>query len=182
MIPIPYSEPLFSHFSAIVRRAGRGSMWPLTIHNAAGATFELHVDDVETGQDVRRRVAGSVGLSAASIALTSGGRVLDLHQPLLQQIQNQELTYVARKFGAGCAARSIERALARTGVNDDTDAMDAVVALKLGHDFNLSLEGLELPSGLRTLTFGMGFNQSLGGVQLPSGLRTLASAWASTRA
>ena len=39
-------------------------MRPLTIHCLAGSTFELHVDDAETGLDVRRRVAGSVGLSA----------------------------------------------------------------------------------------------------------------------
>ena len=40
--------------------------------------YRLHVDDAETGLEVRRRVAGSVGLSAASVVLTSGGRTFSL--------------------------------------------------------------------------------------------------------
>ena len=148
-------------------------MRPLTIHCLAGSTFELHVDDAETGLEVRERVAGSVGLSAASIMLASGDRVLDLQQPLLQQSENQEITYVVRKFGAGRAAQGIERALARAELSDDKDAMSAVAALTFGSSFNQRLEGVQLPSGLQTLTFGSGFNRRLEEVQFPGGLQTL---------
>ena len=93
------------------------------------------------GLDVRRRDAGSVGHSAESHVQTSGGCVLDLHQPLLKQAESRELTYVAREVGASCSARSIMRALAGTGLDDDTDAMVAVVSLAFGDFFNQSLEG-----------------------------------------
>ena len=71
---------------------GSACMRPVTIHSVAGSTFELRVDEAETGLDVRRRVAGSVGLAAASIVLTSGGRVLELDRPLLRQTQTHSLT------------------------------------------------------------------------------------------
>ena len=150
-------------------------MRPLTIHCLAGSTFVLHVDDAETGLDVRRRVAGCAGFPTATIALTSGGCVLDLHQPLLEQIHCQELTYVVRKFGAGRAAQGIERALAGTALSDDTDAMAAVVALTFANDFNQSLEGVQLPGGLQTLTFGHDFNDSTRawqGCSLPAAYRS----------
>ena len=78
----PASEPesalTFAPFFVESCLSASASMGLLTIHCLAGSTLELHVDDVETGLDVRRRVAGSVGLSASSIVLTSGERIFSL--------------------------------------------------------------------------------------------------------
>ena len=63
------------------------------------------------------------------------------------------------------------RAIAQTGMIQDTDAMDVVVALTFGHDFNQSLAGMQLPSGLQTLTFGDCFDQSLEGGRFQAAYR-----------
>ena len=159
--------------AAAILAGSSASLAPLTVRCLEGSTFQLHVDSVETGWDVQRRVAGRVGRSAESIVLTSGDRVLDPCQPLLQQAQDREVTYVIRKLGAGYAVRCIERAFAGNALAEDTDAKAEIVALTFGVFFNQSFEGLQLPSGLQTLTFGVFFNQSLEGLQFPSSLQTL---------
>ena len=120
--------------------------------------------------------------------------ILDHQQPLLHQVQHEELTYVVRKLGAGRAARSLECLLAGKTLSDaDVVALNELMSItltsspklkqgvKLPHSlrsltfegFNQSLEGIQLPSSLQSLTFGREFNQSLEGIQLPSSLQRL---------
>ena len=73
---------------------GNATKCPLTIRCLAGPAFELDVNALETGLDVGRRVAERTGRPAECLRLTSGGRIIDHRHPLLQQVQDQEVTYV----------------------------------------------------------------------------------------
>ena len=85
-------------------------------------------------------VAAQVGRPAESLMLTSGGGVLDLRGPLLEQVTNDEVTYVAQRFGAGRAAVSLEKTLAKKAFNPaDVCAANEVVSLTFGWDFNQSM-------------------------------------------
>ena len=66
----------------------------VSVHCLAGSSFELEVSSGETGWDVAGRVAVEVGHLTETLMLTSGGCVLDQHRPLLQQVQNEEITYL----------------------------------------------------------------------------------------
>ncbi|CAE7567303.1 unnamed protein product [Symbiodinium natans] len=147
---------------------------PVSIHGLGGYVVEVDVDPTAPGWEVIRDVAAKVGRPAESLMLTSGGRVLDVHQPLLQQVGHDDVTYVVRHFGAGLAALSFEKALAQKALDPaDASALDEVVFLTFGSRFNQSLQKVKLPGDLQTLTFGEEFNKSLEGVQLPSNLQNL---------
>ena len=146
----------------------------VTVHCLKGATFCLDVDTAETGFDVASRIAARTGYAyaAESLMLSSGDCVLDPRNLLLQQAPDHEITYVVRKLGAGFAARALQRVQAGQTLNDaDACAMAEIVALTFS--LNHSMERMQLPANLQTLTFGPEFNQSLESVQFPANLQTL---------
>ncbi|CAK9085089.1 unnamed protein product [Durusdinium trenchii] len=163
------------------RRVGAvGDGRPLNVHGIDGSTFQLLAVDGTTVDDLYRIIRESAGMKPGSrLVLTSGGKVLDASKPLLQQVDGDEIMFVVRQIAAGEAAVSLLRALAEAKVHSkqfpllaaDVDAINAITSLTL--DFDQSLDGVALPSGLQRLTFGSDFNQSLDGVTLPSGLQTL---------
>eukprot|EP00439_Symbiodinium_sp_Y106_P064955 s1153_g10.t1 len=141
----------------------------VSVHCLAGSSFELE-----------------------TLVLTSGGCVINHSEPLLHQVQHGEITYVVQKLGAGRAARSWQRLLEEKTLSDtDVVAFNETVSLTwdqslegiqlpsslqsltFGREFNQSLEGIHLPSSLQSLTFGAMFNQSLEGIRLPSSLQSL---------
>ena len=91
---------------------------PCRVHCLAGLSFELEVNSAETGWEVAGRIAARVGHPAEVLMLTSVVVILDHQQPLLHQVQHEELTYVVRKLGAGRAARSLECLLAGKTLSD----------------------------------------------------------------
>ena len=166
----------------------------VSVHCLAGSSFELEVNSAETGWDVAVHIASRSGHPAETLVLTSGGCVIDQREPLLHQVQHGEITYVVQKLGAGRAARSWQRLLEEKTLSDtDVVALNETVSLTwkvnqslqgiqlpsrlqsltFGYEFNQSLEGIQLPSRLQSLTFGREFNQSLVGIQLPSSLQSL---------
>ena len=155
---------------------------PLSIHGLGGFSFQLAVDHMAMGWEVVREIAAKVGRPAESLVLASGGSLLDLHRPLLQQVENDEVSYVVRGFGAGRAAVSLRNTFAKKALNTaDACALNEVVSLTFGNNFNQSLEGIQLPSTLQTLRFGYKFNQNLEGIQLPSSLQTLTFGYSFSR-
>ena len=166
----------------------------VSVHSLAGSSFELEVNSAETGWDVAERIAAGVGHPAEMLVLTSGGCIIDQREPLLHQVQHGEISYVVQTLGAGRAARSWQRLLEEKTLSDtDVAALNETVSLTwkghhslegiqlpsclqsltFGDDFNHSLEGIQLPSSLQSLTFGHSFNQSVAGIQLPSSLQSL---------
>ena len=127
--------------------------------------------------------------------LTSGGCVIDQRQPLLHQVQHDEIWYVVRRLGAGRVAMLYEHLLEEStlfhaaALNEtmsltwhSTQEVNhsiqlgsncSLQSLTFGEEFNHSLEGIQLPSSLQSLTLGKDFNQSLEGIQLPSSLHSL---------
>ena len=125
----------------------------LSVHGLGGHAFQLHVGSAAMGWEVVRDLAARLGRPAGSLLLMSGRSMLDLHRALLQQVANDEVTYVARIFEVGRAASSFQKALAKKPLNKaDACAFDALQTLTFGDGFDQSLEN-QLPSTLQTLTF-----------------------------
>ena len=117
----------------------------VSVHCLAGSSFELEVNSAETGWDVAVHIASRTGHPAETLVLTSGGCVIDQHEPLLHQVQHGEITYVVQKLGAGRAARSLQRLLEEKTLSDtDVAALNETVSLTWR--VNQSLQGIQLPS------------------------------------
>ena len=143
----------------------------VSVHCLAGSSFGLEVISGETGWDVAERIAAGVGHPAEMLVLTSGGCVIDQREPLLHQVQHGEITYVVQKLGAGRAFRSWQRLLEEKTLSD-TDVVALNETVSLTWKVNQSLQGIQLPSSLQSLTFDE-FNRSLKGIQLPRSLQSL---------
>ncbi|CAE7454918.1 ccrn4l [Symbiodinium natans] len=124
----PGSHGLMDGQSRSVPPVGHGAGGrSLSIHGLGGHAFQLYVGSAAMGWEVVRDIAARLGRPAGSLLLTSGGSMLDLHQALLQQVADDDVTYVARSFGAGCAVSSFQKALVGKPLNEaDACAFDEV--------------------------------------------------------
>eukprot|EP00435_Cladocopium_sp_Y103_P019087 s843_g4.t1 len=133
----------------------------------------------ESGRNVfgyqRLRYAGSCPTAAAASCA-----MLDRARPLLQQVQNGEISFVVKTISLYEFAKSFRNAIeAKTKdslIAEDVNTLRlaGVTSTHLRADnFNRSLAGVTFPSSLQTLSFGSKFNQRLADVALPISLRTL---------
>ena len=90
----------------------------VNVHCLAGSSLELEINSGETGRDVAERIADRLGHPTERLVLTSGGCVIDERQPLLHQVQHEEITYVVQKLGAGGVAMRWERLLTEKTLTD----------------------------------------------------------------
>ena len=74
----------------------------LTLCGLDGSEVQLPLEDNMTMEDVRKSVAGKIGLRLGGmLVLLSGGHGVDDSKPLLEQVQGDVLTYVIQQVALG---------------------------------------------------------------------------------
>ena len=119
-----------------------------------------------------------MGLKAGrKLLLTSGCSMLIGSEPLLPQVQNEEISFITQHISMDEVANSFWRAMQPETMDRltaaDLNGINAIISLALPDELDQSLAGVTLPSSLQTLTFGRNFDQSLAGVTLPNSLQIL---------
>ena len=81
----------------------------LTVYGLHGSEMQLPLEDNMTVEDLRKRVAGRVGLRLGGmLVLAAGGNTLDDSKPLLEQVQGDVITYVVQQVAlAMCCMLSL---------------------------------------------------------------------------
>ena len=70
----------------------------LTVCGVAGSEVQLPLEDNMTVEDLRKSVAGRIGLRLGGmLVLAAGGNTLDDSKPLLEQVQLDVITYVVQQ-------------------------------------------------------------------------------------
>ena len=70
----------------------------LTVCGLDGSEVQLPLEDNMTVDDLRKRVSGRIGLRPGGmLVLAAGGNTLDGAKPLLEQIQDDVITYVVQQ-------------------------------------------------------------------------------------
>ena len=89
-------------------------------------------------------------------------------EPLLPQVQNEEISFITQHISMDEVANSFWRAMQPETMDRltaaDLNGINAIISLALPDELDQSLAGVTLPSSLQTLTFGRNFDQSLAGV------------------
>ena len=108
-----------------------------------------------------------MGLKAGrKLLLTSGCSMLIGSEPLLPQVQNEEISFITQHISMDEVANSFWRAMQPETMDRltaaDLNGINAIISLALPDELDQSLAGVTLPSSLQTLTFGRNFDQSFG--------------------
>ena len=70
----------------------------LTVCGLDGTEVQLPLEDNMTVEDLRKSVAGRIGLRLGGmLVLAAGGNTLDDSKPLLEQVQDDAITYVVQQ-------------------------------------------------------------------------------------
>ena len=70
----------------------------LTVCGLGGSEVQLPLEDNMTVEDLRKSIAGRIGLRLGGVlALAAGGNALDDSKPLLEQVQGNVITYVVQQ-------------------------------------------------------------------------------------
>ena len=77
---------------------GLTSCRQLTVRGLDGSEVQLPLEDNMTVEDLRKSVAGRIGLRLGGmLVLLAGGHTLDDSKPLLEQVQGDVITYVVQQ-------------------------------------------------------------------------------------
>ena len=75
----------------------------LTVCGLDGSEVQIPLEDNMTVQDLRKSIAGRIGLRLGGmLVLTAGGNALDDSKPLLEQVQGDVITYVVQQVALAC--------------------------------------------------------------------------------
>ena len=70
----------------------------LTVCGLGGSEVQIPLEDNMTVEDLRKSVAGRMGLRLGSVlVLVAGGNALDDSKPLLEQVQGNVVTHVVQQ-------------------------------------------------------------------------------------
>ena len=70
----------------------------LTVCGLGGSEVQIPLEDNMTVEDLRKSVAGRIGLRlGGALALAAGGNALNDSKPLLEQVQDNVITYVVQQ-------------------------------------------------------------------------------------
>ena len=70
----------------------------LTVCGLGGSDVQIPLEDNMTVEDLRKRVAGRIGLGLGGVVvLAAGGNALDDSKPLLEQVQGKVITHVVQQ-------------------------------------------------------------------------------------
>ena len=130
----------------------------LKIQGLDGSTFQLQVGDAATVADVSKQISEKMEMKPSStLVLTSGGNILNDSQPLLQQVESGEISFVVKQISPYQAVKSFYQAAQDTSKTAltaaDLSAINAVSSLETDYTFDQSLEGIPLPSSLSNFDF-----------------------------
>eukprot|EP00435_Cladocopium_sp_Y103_P005001 s670_g1.t1 len=155
-------EPRRTAFASNVPPEPKEEGKSLVITHLDGSTFKLQVGDDTTVQDVYKGVSEEISLKPGQkLQLFSEHTMLDYSRPLLQQVHGLNISSIIRTFSLNEFATSLWNAIhaeIKGTLNADAETTlhtAAIASIHFGHNFNLSLAGVTLPSSsLQTLTFG----------------------------
>lgn len=122
----------------------------------------------EVCSDTREDVKGKM------LVFASGDSLIDEDRPLQEQLNENEVTYVAQPVSAKKAVKALAESLEHNHLRlSDKAALNAIASLAFPDDFSDDLEGVLLPNALQTLTFGKYYDARLDCVTLPDSLQSL---------